>query len=376
MKRIWSIDSLRSFAILFVVIIHTNPGNGLGVTGNRIDFVLDGFARFAVPFFFLTAGYLFALKLDADSDGTYAVAYLRKLVSLYLLGILLTLPVKILFIFGQAKLHETRFSATVLTALLNIVNPGNLLYYGSAVVAPLWFLPALIYSILIILLARRVGRQRYLLLLSFLLHLIGQFGQGYSVFVSLPIDTTDALFFGLFYTVLGTRIKAWKITSTNRSTLYLTLFFGASVIQILEKYVLGYILGGAEVPDIAHGVYLFAYSPLTIIAALSLFLFALSKPTFGKDTIFPNLGHYAVGIYIIHPAVVMLLRDIVARGVEAFYGIDIMATLLWHLLFTPVVFGSSLLLYIGLIRAGVISRFFIYSNSFMTSIGKLFHGKQ
>ena len=61
-KRIYSIDTMRIIAMVFVVLIHTEPFEGMGRYGNLANFLIDSSARFAVPFFFLTSGYFFAYK--------------------------------------------------------------------------------------------------------------------------------------------------------------------------------------------------------------------------------------------------------------------------------------------------------------------------
>lgn len=369
MRRIWSIDTTRIVAIFFVVIIHTNPFNGVGVFGNTIHFVLDSFARFAVPFFFMTSGYFYSSKMSQVSDDSYLASYVRRLVSLYALGITVLLPLKLVFVSGQAITHGGSVLTAVWNELLHVFNPINLLYYGSGLMAPLWFLPALIYSILLITALKRIGLEKYLLALAGGLHLIGLFGHGLNVFVDVSFRASDALFVGFFYTVLGARFTEWReYIDTDWGPVYLSVFLVASLLRMGEVYALGYVFGETGISSLSSGVYTVGYTPLTIVVAVSLFTYLLSRPTLGKGTVFPKLGEYAVGVYILHPALVLLLRDILARGIEAFYGLRVLDTLVWHLLFTPVVFTGSLCTYVVLERSGVIDRFYAITEAVLEDV--------
>ncbi|SFX06096.1 Acyltransferase family protein [Thermoactinomyces sp. DSM 45891] len=86
MERNYSIDFLKFFAIIAVVVIHTNPFQKVedlfGFNGYYSDFALDSFSRFAVPFFFLVSGYLFSRKvinLKYKGQVTYYKKYIYKI---------------------------------------------------------------------------------------------------------------------------------------------------------------------------------------------------------------------------------------------------------------------------------------------------------
>ncbi len=67
MERNYSIDFIKFFATVFVVCIHVNPSHDdffLGNQENVLDVIVDTFARFAVPFFFIVSGYLFMNKIQ------------------------------------------------------------------------------------------------------------------------------------------------------------------------------------------------------------------------------------------------------------------------------------------------------------------------
>lgn len=62
-KNINSLDLAKFIASIFVVAIHANPFRG---TFNTI--VIEGYARFAVPFFFITSAYLFFRRSPQKAD--------------------------------------------------------------------------------------------------------------------------------------------------------------------------------------------------------------------------------------------------------------------------------------------------------------------
>ena len=76
--RIQSIDSFRVIAILAVISIHTQPFSDTHYFGEN-DKVLAALfyqgTRFAVPFFFIAAGYFFGKKLENNKNQANIVVY-------------------------------------------------------------------------------------------------------------------------------------------------------------------------------------------------------------------------------------------------------------------------------------------------------------
>lgn len=184
-------------------------------------------------------------------------------------------------------------------------------------------------------------------------HVFGLLGSGYAMFGEVTLQTRDAAFFGFFYTSLGYSIYSWGLRPTSdRQSVYLaaTVLFG--VLHICERYVLGYVLKGGTV---AEGVYAPSYTIGTVLVTISLFLFLLSRPRLGETTMLPSWGRrYAVGIYVVHPAVLFILERI--RDVLHETGYEIGNTVLWHLTFTPATFFGALLIYVAAHKLGFIER--------------------
>ncbi|MGM0718830.1 MAG: TraX family protein, partial [Halobacteriota archaeon] len=90
--RIHSIDAMRIVAMVFVVLIHTDPFQGLSAAGTAITFGIKTTGRFAVPFFFVASGYFFASKTAGGDPTGYVRARARAILSLYVFGLVLAAP--------------------------------------------------------------------------------------------------------------------------------------------------------------------------------------------------------------------------------------------------------------------------------------------
>ena len=349
-ERIHSIDATRIVAMAFVVAIHTDPFRGLGAYGNLANFAIDSTARFAVPFFFLTSGYLFATKTTDRSTWQFLVEQVRTLASLYAFGLLLAAPV---FLAGAVADGGADAGSVVRTGtreLAGFVSPLELLYFGNSVSEILWFLPALGYSLVLIYGFDRVGGTRYLLPVSLGLHVVGLLASSYGLFLDVPIEHRDALFFGFFYTCLGYHLGAsdWR-PNTDRSTLYLGAAGVFAALNVVERYVLGYVLTGETV---AQGVYTASYTVGTALFSIALFLFLLARPGLGQHTSLPSWGKSAVGIYVVHPALLYPLER--SGAALRLLGVDGSESVLWHLLLTPAVFFGSWLVYVAVREWGAV----------------------
>ena len=68
-QRMRGVDSFRAYAALAVVAIHAiNPDNLAAVYYPTTAWLINQSGRFAVPFFYVLAGYFFARKLNTSAD--------------------------------------------------------------------------------------------------------------------------------------------------------------------------------------------------------------------------------------------------------------------------------------------------------------------
>lgn len=342
-ERIYSLDAMRIVAMVFIVMIHTDPFQGISATGNMVNFGIKTTARFAVPFFFMTSGFLFALKTAQREPTAYVRQRVVSISSIYVFGLALAAPTYFAARLGTAAIEQQSTVSTAVENIMMFLSPVDLLYYGTSVSEILWFLPALLVSLLLIYLFIRIDKPASLLPIALGFHVIGLLGASYTMFVEVPVSVRDGLFFGFFYTSLGYTIYArdWR-PSTDHSRRYLGLVGCFVLLQLAELYVLGYPLKGET-----FGAYVYApsYGITTALLTTSLFLFLLSRPTLGSGTPLPTWGTYAVGIYVTHPVVFAGLRGL--RDLIETAGYPIESTVLWHLVLTPATFFGALVVYLA-----------------------------
>ena len=146
-----SIDLFKFIMELCVVAIHTNPmANCSNVFLNR---VYENTVNCAVPFFFLSSGYLLAKRLDWPYDqvdrlsqkGTsyiiYIYIYIYKILRLYLFWSLIYLPV--------AVIGYSRAGYSIIDGTIHYLR--RFLFFGGQIDSEfLWYLLSTIYAMLLI----------------------------------------------------------------------------------------------------------------------------------------------------------------------------------------------------------------------------------
>ncbi|MES1040179.1 acyltransferase [Peribacillus simplex] len=300
MERNSAIDFIKFFAILCVVVIHVFPRDSqIGL------FILDNVSRFAVPFFFTASGYLFGKKMIHKRDSfDYFKRYIIKILKLYLCWLFFYMMYDVLILYKVASDVPKEF-----VQYINHFSFLDLIYYGTGTSGyQLWFLTALIWSVIILFVFLKLKKVKLLLSISLILNLLGLFGQSYSMFYEFPLSTRDALFIGLFYTTLGFFFADDKFFEKSKSITnktYLLLIFIFFTFQVVEGYLLDKILSGS------HGEYFIS----TIFLTAYLFLFALNNKTWGKDLFITKVGGRALGIYIVH-VVFIDIFDLILSAVK------------------------------------------------------------
>ncbi|WP_404429623.1 acyltransferase family protein [Sutcliffiella horikoshii] len=343
MNRNYAIDYFKFFAVFFVVCIHTAPFKGMflwGINGSDINLILETFARFAVPFFFVASGFLFSNKLLILEETTsYFVKYFKKLLKLFLSWTLFYIMYGLCLSLFRAYAAGLNIKTELFNYVNNLIGLKSItefILYG-AVNAPasfhLWYLSALIWSLLIVYIFIKINKLRYLLIISLVLNIVGLFGQTYSGLFKLNIidfPTRDALFFGLFYTSLGAffachheKIKEKMLNI--KSSILVWFFIIFSLTQVLERIV-AELLWPKEI--IATNYYF-----STILVTICLFLFIIKNNQMGKDSRLSQIGENAVGIYVSHTVFINIISSFFS-----FLEIEVNKFILYHFLITPGVF--------------------------------------
>ncbi|ALC80797.1 MULTISPECIES: acyltransferase [Bacillus] len=344
MERNYSIDFIKYFATLFVVAIHANPTNDeffQSVKETPLDIVVDTFARFAVPFFFIVSGYLFTQKLKMTPNPfAYFKKYTLNITKLYICWYTFYLCFGVLLRLFQESGTWADRKADALNYATSALALEKIFYYCETTSHgfngfQLWYLIALIWCIGIVYIFFKMKRISLLLVLSLFLYIVGLFGQSYSVFFNISFETRDALFFGLFYTVLGSFFSYYyesiKARLSARPSIYLLLFLLFSCLEVAERFLLVNILGGHK------GDYFIS----TIFLSISLFLFVLNSPKLGKDINLSKIGKNSVGIYIVHVGVLFETYKILLSLNKPFFTNSVVD----YFIITPIVFIISYFVY-------------------------------
>lgn len=314
MKRIYSIDFLKFFAAFGVVLIHTNPFEQVSLgswNGETVNQALIGAARFAVPFFFIVSGYFFGKKVKQGRMNSLELR--RQIIGLFRLYISWTFFYLLydLFLLFLESLHK---KVAVWPAFQSYFQENwtfsNFFYYGNPTGARhLWYLTALIWSLLIISFFLYYRRSKLLLMGSLILNLIGIFD------LTNQFHTRETLFLGLFYTTSGVFIAFYEKKWIDRIPLkwFLGLIPTLLMTQILESIFL------------FKGDYFLSTIPLTWL----LLLLALQYKKLGKDSWITWIGADSVSIYLLH----WFYLKLILQGLDYFGWNQIMESLMWALLF-------------------------------------------
>lgn len=349
LKRNYMIDYVKCFAIFFVVAIHSKTVQEaqLGVVdGDETNFIINTFARFAVPFFFVASGYLFVLKLSEiqreNGDAarkkqfSYMKKYIFKLVKLYIAWFAFYFMFDLAVDFIETEKNSAALSNMLANYMENF-DLWNVVYFGKDwPERHLWFLPALIWATLILFLFIQVRLMRILLVISAGLHVFGLLGQSYSFLHDISINTRDGVFFALFYVTLGgvaakyasVVVSFARKIPTRSAVIWFVVF---SLLQVLEGFITLQLYDGK-----AENYFL-----STIPLVMVLFLLVLKHSQLGRDSFLTKIGANAVGIYVSHVFIMESIRILI-------YRMDLTQvedTFLWKVVFTPIVFILAYIFY-------------------------------
>lgn len=342
--RYSSIDFIKCFAAFAIVCIHTKPfyqATIVNDSGEYIFFIINTLAKFAVPFFFIVSGYLFGKKMVlCKNDTKYFLKYSIKIARLYFGWTFFYFLYNIGVNLASSYIKQTKFHSELIPqfSIVSFAKVIVQIFYTGYAGGHLWYLIALLWSIAILFIFVKYQKINTLLLVSFALNIVGLFGNSYQGIIHFPIPTRDAMFFGLFYCTLGCYFAYHEKTiqqkiSNIKTSYFICLLLVFCGLQIIERAILIKYFSG----KISHDFFI-----TTIPLSVSLFLFALAKKHVGNRSYLTVIGEKAVGIYVVH----LFFIDIIA-SVGNKLNLD-SNTVIYQLLFTPLVFAVSYFAYKGL----------------------------
>lgn len=220
-KSYYALDVAKFISAFLVIGIHTGPLLDINTDANFV--VVQILARIAVPFFFITSGFLFYQKIDASREWNdyenicVLKHYIGRLCKIYVIWTILYLP------FTYWIMHSG--DGVSMEAILRFVR--DFFFTGSFY--HLWFLPSLMLAVVLIYFMVAKLNIYKTLLLALILYSIGMLGNVYpklmedipvvsTVFkgyLDIFVTTRNGLFFGPIFIALGAYFAIRKIYLKN-----------------------------------------------------------------------------------------------------------------------------------------------------------------
>lgn len=281
-QRFNSFDLCKFIMAFAVVAIHTEPMHGC--TNEAILRIYEMVVGLAVPFFFLTSGYLLSCKMSYPFTGEADVRRVWKsawrILRLYLVWMLIYAPLAIIF-FVSEDYPLMKSLAVYMKGLLFV---GE--HYNSW---PLWYLLSTLYALLLVgfLLRKKVGIDK-ILIVSFFATLLSLLFNYVGAAESLPVSLIP-LKRVLVYTVENGRILGGLI--------YMPIGMWLSHREISVKTNCVLLIAGAVLSFFFDNQLVDFY--LRIITSVGFFGLVLSW-RLGDSAVYPFLRESSLYIYLLH----------------------------------------------------------------------------
>ncbi|RYZ91562.1 MAG: hypothetical protein EOP06_06750 [Proteobacteria bacterium] len=290
--RIESIDVMRVLAMLAVIQIHSPWYSKVNVTSLDLATIADQLARFAVPFFFVISGYLWASRASVTGDyWPRSLATSKRVLIIFCFWSLIYAIGPSLYVIRQQGIDS------LVTNILGIVYPFDPIRFISAVLQGtknhLWFLPALAIAALIsgALLAK--GREITLFVLAIALFTIGLAGSAYS---DSPYGFTSRFnfrngpFLSLIMFVSGYAIHRFG-QGLSLLPIGIGLATGGFLLQLIETTWIHQQWGTPLLHDYIIGTYFFG---------VGMSMIALSNAPYLRVKALASIGPLILGVYASH----------------------------------------------------------------------------
>lgn len=238
MKKYDTIDIFKFIMAVVIIMLHTAPFSGYSkVLSYGIRNI---FSIVAVPFFFISSGFL--IKEKSDYSKKYVKKYIFRTIKLYLIWTVIYFP----FVFINWMKNGFSYK-NILVYVRNFLFEGS--YYT------IWFLPALCTAVLIVYLLHKKFTYSQLFLISIPFYIFALFGSSYyglavkNSFLQILTckyfcffdSIKNGLLFGFVYVAMGACISdnLHKINLSLRSNIFFVLIFW--ILLAVEQIILSYL---------------------------------------------------------------------------------------------------------------------------------------
>lgn len=245
MKQYKSLDIAKFICAILIIVIHTAP------FGSYSKILTFGFrniiAVIAVPFFFLTSGFLAFKKidsLDGEKRKTYVRQYLKRLVVMYLIW------TAVYFVFVAIKWSREGFSVySVLEYIKDFFFEGS---YST-----IWFLPALFAATLLVYVLHKKFNYRTIFVIACVIYLFTLGGSSYyglatkvpaikavyDVYYSFFDSIKNGVCFGMIFVSMGAMVSE-KVEALTEKTTALRAFVPVVLfagLLAVEEFMVAYL---------------------------------------------------------------------------------------------------------------------------------------
>jgi len=307
MNRIDSVDTVRFFAIISVIILHAGPFRQAGNESDiyrYIDVILNQISRFAVPFFFIISGYFWGNKINnGHSIAKVTGNFLRRVFIIFIAwSIIYILP------YNLTALNEYGILGPVRVAYWNVFNlfsdPAALFFQGTKV--HLWFLVSLMFSMIIayIFICNKIENE--LIVISLLMYFFGILAKSYSntpVGIHVDFNTRNGPFFSTIFFITGYFFSKQETKKYWYWYGFLILIFGC-ILHFSEIYILWKYFDTSPYQDYVVGTY---------FMGIGTSMMALSGHACITIPWLSCFGKYTLGIYAIHYIFIDIFKAIIMK---------------------------------------------------------------
>ncbi|PSW21470.1 fucose 4-O-acetylase [Photobacterium sanctipauli] len=291
--RIASFEWGRLIALLAVIIIHAKPFMNAPIIDELpwVGLLLNQLGRFAVPLFFILAGYFIMPKLSEMALPTLK-RYSLPLLKVWLAWsiIYLAMPFNLMKFYTEGYLAERSGYWNFLLS-----NPLNTLFEGGMV--HLWYIPGLICGLAVIALCCALKQQKLILPVAVALYVYGLMAGSYQpIFgIEAPVFTRNGPFLSTLMIAIG--FMARKHNYKLPFVIAALLAIGGMGLHLLEGLFLLKQHGTAyNINDFLMG---------TPLWAAGIFFMLADKPDFGRSPALFKLSKDILGIYLVHLLIII-----------------------------------------------------------------------
>ena len=244
MKQYKTLDFAKFICAILIIVLHTAP---LSSYSSILTFGLRNIITvIAVPFFFLTSGFLAFKKLDSlsfEKKKPYIWHYLKRIAVMYLIWS------AIYFIFVAIKWHRNGFS---IASLLEYIK--DFFFEGSY--STIWFLPALLVATLAVYWLQKRFSYRTIFLFSCVVYLFTLGGSSYYGLVTkIPVikgiydlyysffdSIKNGICFGMLFVSMGAMVAAKEEYITSKTKEFHSFIPVAicAILLALEEFLVAY----------------------------------------------------------------------------------------------------------------------------------------